>query len=92
MLCSKIGAAVRELEPEYSGKVRFRVIPIKGDAEREEVKSFDIGTHGLVGLTPEGEVRVKIPGHEFGKPEIQEKTDELLSGAAPGITEGGPGS
>ena len=34
--------------------------------------------HGLIGFGPDGEIEVVLPGHEFGKDEVEAKLDELL--------------
>ncbi len=72
---------MRELETvkKYQGKIRFNIVPISKAVE-QEVKSFDIGDHGLVGLDSEGKMAAKIPGHNFGKGEIIQAIDTLLAG------------
>ena len=74
-----MGAAVRKLEREgsYKGEVRFEVIAVE-DRHKAEIKPFDIGSHGLVGLDSEGRAKVKIPSHNFGRTEIIAKIETLL--------------
>lgn len=71
---------MRELEKDtkYEGKVRFTVKAVQENSD--EVKAFDIGSHGLVGLTSDGKLATKIPGHNFGKGEIIQAIDTLLAG------------
>ena len=65
------------MSPNYEGKVKFEVINVSTQEHKDEIKGYDIGNHGLVGLSSEGNLKVKIPGHEFGKDEITAKIDEL---------------
>jgi len=66
------------LSPSYEGKVKFEVIDVSTQEHKDAIKGYDLGTHGLVGLSPDGNLKVKIPGHEFGKDEITAKVKELL--------------
>lgn len=71
-----------ELAQEYEGQVRFNVIPAEETARRqEEIESYGFAElrHGLVGFGRHGQVRVKIPGHQFGKPRIEEAVETVLS-------------
>ena len=80
-MCAKVSTAVRSLQndPKYQSKILFRVTEVKTDAIVEEIKGWDgLGDHGLVG-TNRGEMKVMIPGHKFGLPEIIAKADELLA-------------
>ena len=44
-----------------------------------EVKRWPgLGSHGLIGTTHDGQLKVMIPGHQFGKIEIVDKVNELL--------------
>jgi hypothetical protein len=66
-------------EGTYRGKVNFYVIEVDSDHVKAEVKRWPgLGSHGLIGTTPDGQLKVVIPGHQFGKVEIIEKIDELL--------------
>ena len=71
---------MRELEAEktYEGKILFSIVPHTKAGFADEVASFDIGNHGLVGFDPQGKVGTKIPGHEFGKAEIVKAIKTLL--------------
>jgi hypothetical protein len=80
-MCAKVSTAVRGLESEgtYSDKVRFVVTEVTSDEIRQEIAAWEgLGNHGLVG-TSEGELKVMIPGHEFGRAQIIAKIDELLA-------------
>lgn len=75
-------AAVRELEGEYQGRIDFVVIDAAETARRQqEIEEFGFTDlrHGLVGFSSSGEPLVKLPGHEFGKPEIVAAIDTLLA-------------
>ncbi len=73
---------MRELEKEktYAGKIRFTIVPQTNDNFAKEVESYDIGSHGLVGFDPQGNVATKIAGHQFGKAEIVGAIKALLGG------------
>ena len=64
-----------ELEDEgtYEGQVRFTIVSAEETATAEavaELERYELGSHGLVVLDSEGNVKAHIPGHEFGKQEI----------------------
>ena len=66
-------AAVRELEPEYEEVITFTIVSAEDTATKgEEIEELELGSHGLVAVAPDGEVVYTIPGHAFGKPEIEE--------------------
>ena len=71
---------MRELEKEktYEGQIQFTIVPNTKAGFKEEVASFDIGSHGLVAFNPKGGVSSKIPGHKFGKSEIVAAISTLL--------------
>ena len=71
-----------ELEPEYEGRVDFVLISAEETARRpQEIEAFGFTDlmHGLVGFTSDGDALVKIPGHQFGRPEIVAAIEELLA-------------
>ena len=51
-------------------------------ASQEMIKREQLGNHGLIGLDSDGKVRVKLPGHNYGKEEIVEQIEDLLKQAA----------
>jgi hypothetical protein len=74
--------AVGELTPEYEGRVDFVLISAEETAGRQDEiieYGFVDQKHGLVGFTSERVALVKMPGHNFGKPEIQEAANTLLA-------------
>ena len=75
----KVAAAVRELDEEekYEGKVQFTLVPHTQEGFKEEVASFDIGSHGLVGFDSDGKPVTKIEGHQFRKDEIVQAIETL---------------
>jgi hypothetical protein len=77
----KIVAAVGELESEYAGRIDFVLIPADETAKRfDEIEAFGFKElkHGLVGFSSDRDPLVKIPGHNFGKPEIVAAIETLL--------------
>ena len=77
----KIVAAVGELEPEYTGRINFVLIPAEETAKRpDEIEGFGFTDlkHGLVGFTSDRRALVKIPGHNFGRTEIVAAIETIL--------------
>ncbi|MGQ0613984.1 MAG: hypothetical protein ACT4PV_09635 [Planctomycetaceae bacterium] len=70
-----------ELEKEYAGRARFNVLLATG--REEEIKRFELGSHGLVGFDAAGEAKVKLPGHNFGRDEIVAAIGKLLDERQP---------
>jgi hypothetical protein len=63
---------VRELEKEYEGQFKFEIIPPEETLKRaEELGLYDLGSHGLVVLAPDGKELAHLPGHQFGRAEIE---------------------
>ena len=63
----------------------FVIIPAEDTAQRgDEIEAFGFTElrHGLVGFTSEGDPLVKLPGHNFGKPEIEAAAAQLLAADA----------
>lgn len=74
--------AVGELEPEYEGRIQFNVISAEETMKRQdEIDAFGFTDqkHGMVGFSSDGEAIVLIPGHQFGKPEIEAAAQTLLA-------------
>ena len=73
---------MRELETEgtYKDQLKFTIVAPEEAGFTDAVKQYELGTHGLVGLSPAGEQVVSIPGHEFGRPEIEAAIAQLLGG------------
>ena len=69
-----------ELKPEYEGRVEFEVVSLETEEGRARSEGIDFGglRHGLVGIDRHGAQAVAIPGHNFGKEELQEKVEDLL--------------
>ena len=75
---------MRELAPEYEGRIDFVIIPAEETAKRgDEIAEYGFTDlrHGLVGFDGDGAAQVKMPGHSFTKEQIQEAADSLLSSA-----------
>ena len=80
-MCAKVSTAVRGLESEgiYKDKVRFVVTEVTNKRIQEEIAGWEgLGNHGLVG-TSDGDLKVMLPGHEFGRSQIVAKIDEMLA-------------
>jgi len=74
-------AAVGELQPEYENQIFFNIIPAEETLKRtDEVNGFGFQDqkHGLVAFDADGEPVVLIPGHQFGKAEIQAAVEKVL--------------
>ena len=55
------------------------MVEIDSDKVEAEVARWQgLGSHGLVGTTHDGGLKVMIPGHNFGPVEIKQKVEELL--------------
>lgn len=81
-----MSTAVRSLRDsgKYNGKLRFYVVEVNSKQVRDEIAAWKvIGNHGLVGTTAKRELKVSIPGHEFGKNAILEKVEALLAATSP---------
>ncbi len=64
-----------ELEQEYGERVDFVIIPAEETLARsDELEEYGLkeALHGLVIFDADGEAQVKMPGHQFGRPEIEE--------------------
>ncbi len=71
-----------ELEPEYEGRIQFVLIDPEETANRGaeiEEYGFTDQLHGMVGFDSDRTPVVKMPGHSFGKEEIVEAIEILLS-------------
>lgn len=70
---------MRELQKEYEGRIRFTIVSPSQTAEREhDLEEYELGTHGLVGFSPDGEVVATIPGHSFEREQIVGVIEQLL--------------
>ena len=73
-------AAVSELETKYEGKIKFRIISANSDEGIDASMEYDFENkrHGLVAFDKEGGVKTIMPGHSYGKPDIEKNLEELL--------------
>ena len=71
---------MRELEPEYEGKVEVTIYTLSSAVGREEALKYDWQgkRHGLVGFDRHGKRAVFIPGHDYGKDRVREAFEETL--------------
>jgi len=77
---------VRELETEYAGRVECVIVPGEETAQRaDEIErwGFTELRHGLVAFTSGGEPLVKLPGHDYGEPEIRAAIEAVLAAEPP---------
>lgn len=66
---------MRELEQEYGEQFDFVIVPAEETAKRQdeiELYGFTDLKHGLVIFDADGEVAYTIPGHTYGRAEIEE--------------------
>lgn len=71
-----------ELEQQYGDGIRFTIVPAEQTAEsQDEIDEYGFTDlkHGLVIFSSEGEAVVKIPGHQFGKAEIDAGIRTMLA-------------
>lgn len=70
-----------ELEKEYEGRVRFEVRDANSEEGKTAVETYgwQEALHGLVTLGPDGKMVGTIPGHRYGRAEVQAKVEELLA-------------
>lgn len=75
---------MRGLEDEYRGRVRFDVRSVQSPGVEDEVRALPFGgtNHGLVTFAADGTVAGVLPGHQFGRAEIEAKVKDLLSSGA----------
>ena len=82
-MCLKVSGAVRELEQDYEGQAIFRIVSAEETAASfDEIEAFGFTDlrHGLVVFNGEGEPKVKLPGHMFGRAEIEAGLKSVLGG------------
>lgn len=71
-----------ELEEEYEGQVECVLVSAEETARRgDEIEAFGFAElrHGLVAFSSRGEPVVKLPGHQFGEPEIRDAIETVLA-------------
>jgi hypothetical protein len=69
---------VSELRTEYEGRVVFVVVTPERTLAGDDVARYGLGTHGLVAFASDGTVVATIPGHDFGRAEIEEVIRQVL--------------
>lgn len=69
-----------ELAREYEGKVQFTVTPVVSAEGAAAKETYDFGQagHGLVCFDANGNVAEVIPGHDYGKGDIEFEIEQLL--------------
>ena len=81
-----MSTAVRGLRDEgkYNGKIRFYIVDVGSKKIRDQIATWPgLGSHGLVGTTAARELKVMIPGHEFGAAAVRAKAEDLLKATSP---------
>ena len=71
-----------ELQNEYADRVRFTIVPADETARSSaalEEYGFTALKHGLVVFSKGGEPLLKIPGHQFGRVEIEAGIEQALA-------------
>lgn len=72
-----------ELEKTYADQVAFEIISAEETAKRgDEIEAYGFTDlkHGLVIFDPSGNDQVRLPGHAFGKEEIEAGLRKVLDG------------
>lgn len=67
---------------EYAGQLEVNVVPASETAQRQdEILEFGFTAkkHGLVGFGPDGEVLVKLPGHNIDDADYEALVKTLLA-------------
>ncbi len=67
-----------DLQKQYEGRVTFNIIPVNADGAAGEIEKHELGTHGLVVYDADGAVSSTIPGHRFGREEIEAAIANVL--------------
>ena len=69
-----------ELTEEYKGRIEFLIASAKTPAGQAAIKKYGIDArrHGLVGFDPDGNLKVRMSGHNFSKDDIKEEVETLL--------------
>ena len=73
-MCLKVSAAVRELEQEYKGQAIFEIkTPQETAASYDKILAFGFADlrHGLVIFDANGAPTLKLPGHAYGRAQIE---------------------
>ncbi len=72
---------MRELEQDYEGQATFSVITPTA-ASFDEIQAFGFADlrSGVVVFGTDGEAKVKLPGHMFGRAEIEAGLKSVLEG------------
>ncbi len=60
-----------DLQQEYEGRITFNVISVSAEGAEQEIQKHELGTHGLVVYGADGAIAATIPGHKFGREEIE---------------------
>ena len=71
-----------ELESEYGDQATFTIVSAEETARSQadiEAFGFTEKKHGLVVFGPSGEPVAKLPGHSFGRDEIEEGLRNALA-------------
>ena len=72
---------MRELEQDYEGQAIFTIVSAEETAASfDDIEAFGFADlrHGLVVFDGEGEAKVKLPGHMFGRAEIEKGLKGVL--------------
>lgn len=70
-----------ELEQQYGDRLQFTIIPAEQTALRQdEIDEYGFTDlkHGLVIFAPDGEAVFFLPGHTYGKAEIDAGIQQVL--------------
>jgi hypothetical protein len=76
----EVTAIVNRLEEQYGGTVKCEVKDATTEVNREEIKAYDLGNHGMVIFDAAGDIKWKKAGHSMTEPEITEVLERVLEG------------
>ncbi len=71
-----------ELESKYEEEATFTIVPPEETLQAGDQIAqfgFEAMKHGLVILSPDGEALVMMPGHQFGREEIESSLNKVLT-------------
>ena len=67
-----------ETEGQYEGKVKFTIVKEDAPDFKAAVAEHELGTHGLVAFDADGNKKASLPGHNFGRAEVEEVIAQVL--------------
>jgi len=72
---------VNGLEKEFEGALECEILDAFTPENKEQIKAYGFGSHGLVIFDAEGNVKKKLDGHLMRDPEIRAALKEVMGGS-----------